>query len=118
MLNAKKCMQLVHYFYTNGLKNAVGKSIIKVTNTSLTGKPNSITQVTHQKGDIDRNYYDESGRQTKQISNNDHGFSNSHNYGKHGEHAHDYIYDDSGNLIDRPIRELNDKERKENGDIL
>lgn len=100
------------------LKNAAGKSIIKVERVKLTGEPNSITQITHAKGGIDRNYYDESGRQSKQISNNDHGFPNSHKYGEHGEHAHDYIYDDSGELIDRPIRELNDKERKENGDIL
>lgn len=106
------------YPLNHGLKNAVGKSIIEVEHTKLTGEPNSITQITHAKGGIDRNYYDESGRQTKQISNNDHGFPNIHNYGEHGEHAHDYIYDDSGNLIDRPIRELNDKERKENGDIL
>ena len=102
----------------SGLKNADGKSIIKVTKTSLTGKPNSITQVTHQKGGIDRNYYDGSGRQSKQISNNDLGHPKAHNYGNKGEHAHDYIYDDTGKLIKRPIRDLNDKERKENGDIL
>lgn len=39
-------------------------------------------------------------------------------YGKHGEHAHDYICDESGKLIGRPPRELNPVERKENGDIL
>ncbi len=105
-------------FDGDGLKNAAGKSIIKVAHTSLTGKPNSISQITNKNGGIDRNYYDESGRQKKQISNNGHGHPKAHKYGKHGEHAHDYIYDDSGNLIDRPIRELNDKERKENGDIL
>lgn len=102
----------------DGLKNADGKSIIEVVKTSLTGQPNSISQVTNAKGGIDRNYYDESGRQTKQISNNDHGHPKGHNYGEHGEHAHDYIYDDSGKLVGRPIRGLNDTERKENGDIL
>lgn len=100
------------------LKNAAGQSIIKVTSTSLTGKPNSITQVTNRKGGIDRNYYGDTGRQIKQISNNDHGHPKSHKYGKHGEHAHDYIYDDDGKLMGRPIRELSEKERKENGDIL
>ena len=100
------------------LKNAAGNGIIEVEHTELTGTPNSITQVTNKKGGIDRNYYDESGRQSKQISNNNHGHPKSHNYGEHGEHAHDYIYDDSGKLLSRPIRELNDKERKENGDIL
>lgn len=103
---------------TNGLKNAAGQSIVKVANTSLTGNPNSISQVTNSKGGIDRNYYDETGRQLKQISNNDHGNPKEHKYGSKGEHAHDYIYDDAGKLIGRPSRDLNDKERKENGDIL
>lgn len=102
----------------DGLKNAVRKDIIEVEHVQLTGEPNSITQITHAKGGIDRNYYNETGRQTKQISNNDHGFPNTHKYGEHGEHAHDYIYDDSGELIDRPIRELSDEERKGNDDIL
>ena len=100
------------------LKNAVGQSIITVTKTSLNGPPNKITQKTSQHGGVTRNYYDKSGRQIKQISNNDHGHPKQHNYGKNGEHAHDYIYDKNGKLIGRPTRELNDKERKENGDIL
>ncbi len=100
------------------LKNAVGQCIIKVEHSDLTGKPNSITQVTNKKGGVDRNYYGSDGKQTKQISNNDHGHPKAHDYGEHGEHAHDYIYDDSGELLDRPSRELNDEERKENGDIL
>lgn len=100
------------------LKNAVGKSIIRVEKTSLTGKPNSITQETNKKGGINRNYYDENGRQKKQVSNNNHGNQKAHNYGKYGEHAHDYIYNDAGTLIGRPARELSDEERKENADIL
>ena len=100
------------------LKNAVGQRIIKVEHSDLTGKPNSITQVTNKKGGVDRNYYGSDGKQTKQISNNDHGHPKAHDYGEHGEHAHDYIYDDSGELLDRLSRELNDEERKENGDIL
>lgn len=106
------------YSKGNGLKNAAGKSIIEVTHILLTGEPNSITQVTHKKGGIERNYYDDTGKQIKQIANYDHGLPKQHNYGEHGEHAHDYIYNDSGELIGRPIRELNDEERKENGDIL
>lgn len=39
-------------------------------------------------------------------------------YGKNGEHAHDYVYDDNGHLLERPHRELTEKERKENADIL
>lgn len=55
---------------------------------------------------------------SKQISNNDHGHPKQHGFGKHGEHAHDYIYDENGDLIERPIRDLTDEEREENDDIL
>lgn len=99
------------------LKNAAGKDILEVKKTTLTGKPNSITQVTGKKGGIDRNYYDKNGKQYKQISNNNHGNARMHPYGKNGEHAHDYVYED-GKLIDRPSRELTENERKENQDIL
>lgn len=102
---------------TDTLKNAAGQDIIKVKRSTLTADPNSITQVIKKKGGIERNYYDETGRQYKQISNNNHGNPKQHPYGKNGEHAHDYVYED-GKLIDRPTRELTEDERKENQDIL
>ena len=102
---------------TDTLKNAAGKDIIKVKKSTLTAEPNSITQVIKKKGGVERNYYDEKGKQYKQISNNDHGNAKQHPYGKNGEHAHDYVYED-GKLIDRPVRELTEEERKENQDIL
>lgn len=37
---------------------------------------------------------------------------------KQGEDAHDYMYGEKGNLIDRPMRELTDQERKDNADFL
>lgn len=100
------------------LKNAAGQSIIRTSKTTLKGPPNSITQKENAKGGIDRNYYGSESRQVKQISNNNHGNSKAHPYGKNGEHAHDYLYDEDGNLIRRTIRELTDAEREENGDIL
>lgn len=99
------------------LKNAVGKPIIKVQKVSINATPNAITQKVSKKGGIDRNYYDENGRQYKQIANNDHGNSKMHPYGKNGEHAHDYIYNENGN-VRRTTRELTEEERKENADIL
>lgn len=99
------------------LKNAAGQDIIEVKKASLTAEPNSITQVIKKKGGIERNYYDDTGRQYKQISNNNHGNAKQHPYGKNGEHAHDYVYED-GKLIDRPTRDLTEDERKENQDIL
>ena len=53
-----------------------------------------------------------------QIHSGDHGSPKQHPYGQHGEHGHDFIRDEDGKIIDRTTRELTDKERKENGDIL
>lgn len=105
-----------HNKYT--LKNAVGKPIIEVKKTLLRGEPNSITQLVSKKGGIERNYYDETGRQYKQVANNNHGKPKAHPFGVHGEHAHDYVYDEEGHLVSRKIREMNKIEREENGDIL
>ena len=100
------------------LTNAVGRPIIKVDKVLLTGQPNTITQIVHAKGGIDRNYYGSDSRQFKQISNNGHGHTFEESLGMHGEHAHDYIYDENGFLLDRPVRELTEDEREENRDIL
>lgn len=101
-----------------GLTNAEGFPIIEVKKNNIIGEPNTITQRTGKNGGIERNYIGSDGKQYKQVANNDHGNPKQHPFGNHGEHAHDYIYDDKGNLIDRPVRELNDTERKENADIL
>ena len=100
------------------LTSASGQLIMEIKKTTLKGVPNSITQKTSGKGGIERNYYDNYGRQSKQISNNDHDKPKQHPYGKKGEHTHDHICDTKGILIDRPIRELTDTERKENSAIL
>lgn len=60
--------------YKNLLTNSVGKPIIKTSKTSLTGAPNSITQRENSKGGIERNYYDEYGKQKKQVASQDHRF--------------------------------------------
>lgn len=100
-------------------RNAAGQTVKIVNRVKLTGEePNSITQRVNKKGGIDRNYYDENGRQFKQISNNDHGHKNESKFGKHGEHGHDY---DCEHLPADPrseARELTAQERKENADIL
>ncbi len=102
----------------NTLTNTAGQTIIKVSKSNIAGPRNGITQKTNAKGGIDRNYYGPDGRQTKQISNNGHGHKVEEALGKHGEHAHDYIFDAEGHLCGRPSRELTDAERKENSDIL
>lgn len=92
--------------------------IIKVDKTTLTAEPNSITQVTNKSGGIDRNYYGSDGKQTKQISNHNHGNPKNHPFGDNGEHAHDYVNDKQGIPRHGKARALTDTERKENADIL
>lgn len=98
--------------------NAAGHDIIKVEKATLIFKPNSITETVGRHGGINRNYYGETARQSKQISNHDHGNRKEHPFGEKGEHAHDYVYDENGKLIYRTKRPLTKSERKENADIL
>lgn len=91
--------------------------IINVEKTSLFADPNSITQEVLRNGGVNRNYYDNEGKQIKQISNHNHGNATRHPFGKNGEHAHDYVWE-KGKLVGRPVRELSESERKENRDIL
>ena len=105
----------------NMTTNAVGKTvqIDYGHSNSLKGPPNGIVQRVGKKGGIDRNYYDENGNQIKQVSNNGHGNKEDEKLGTHGEHAHDYFYNESSELANRSrSRELNDEERKENADII
>lgn len=98
------------------LKSGKARQIITVDKSLTKGIPNSVTQRTNKKGGIDRNYYGSNGLQSKQISNHNHGNSKEHPYGKNGEHAHDYIWDNNDFI--RIPRPLYDTEIKENGDIL
>ncbi|MGN0631035.1 MAG: phage minor capsid protein, partial [Ruminococcus sp.] len=100
-------------------KDAAGNKVYIVKRTVVkNGPPNGITQRENSKGGIDRNYYDSNGDQIKQISNNDHGHKKESQFGKHGEHKHDYIKNEQGNLVHGEPKELSEIERKENQDIL
>lgn len=100
------------------LTNAAGHAITPVKRVALFGEPGSITQYATSSGGVNRNYYGYDGRQTKQISNHNHGNAKAHQLGKHGEHAHDYTFGSDGKLTRSEARELTDDERKENDDIL
>lgn len=103
----------------NKLQDAAGHDIIKKSKASIVGKPDTITQVVTAKGGITRNYYDSSGRQYLQISNNGHDHKKEGSIGRHGEHAHDYFWNEDGTLKKRcPARELNENERRDNADII
>lgn len=113
--------QLILQLHGNRQKtktNAAGHDIIRVQKATLINAPDTITEVEAKKGGINRNYHGHSGYTFKQISNNNHGNAKRHPYGKRGEHAHDYVYDEDMKLIYRTTRELTDEERKENEDIL
>ena len=92
--------------------------IKEVNKVTLQAEPNSITQRVNSKGGIDRNYYGADGWQYKQISNHNHGNSKEHPFGKNGEHAHDYSYNDERKLTRSRQRKLTKKEKREIGDIL
>lgn len=81
-------------------------------------KPFAVVDTLSQNGkQHDRTFYDSEGRMTLQISNGPHGNPKKHPFGQHGEHVHDILWK-YGVIVDRPVRELTDKERKENADIL
>lgn len=65
-----------------------------------------------------RTFYGEIGFKKKEITNHDHGFPAKHPYGQHGEHAHDYEWDETGRFKNRTTREITQEERKENRGIL
>lgn len=64
-----------------------------------------------------RSYYDESGQRIKDVHVSDHGNPKQHPYGKHGEHANEFHWE-NGKPVSKTTRELNEEERAENNDIL
>ena len=105
--------------------NSAESGIIKVdrvmtghSGTPKKAEPNSIIDhKTNGKTDV-RTFYDEKGLKAKDINTDSHGNLKRHPYGNNGEHAHDYEWDNKKRLKNRTTRELTEKERKENADIL
>lgn len=68
---------------------------------------------------IDRTFYNEKALLSNQVHSSHHNKPNQHPYGKNGEHSHDFIWnEDEDKIVERTTHELNDKQRKENKDIL
>ena len=65
-----------------------------------------------------RTFYDYRGMKGKDITNHDHGNPKKHPFGDHGEHAHDYRWNEDGSLNNRTKRDITEKEKKENEDML
>lgn len=102
----------------NGGIIKVNKVVTGHNGTPKTSAPNAV--VDHRsdnKTDV-RSFYNGDGLKFKDINTTSHGNPKHHPFGKNGEHAHDYEWDKNGHLKNRTTRELTEKERKENKDIL
>lgn len=87
--------------------------------TPKIAEPNIVIDHKDKDGKVDiRTFYGNDGYKKKDIHTTDHGHPKQHPYGKHGEHAEDYFWDEDGKLKQKNRRELTDKEREENKDIL
>lgn len=70
-------------------------------------------------GKVDvRSFYGKNNLKVKDIHTTNHGNPVRHPFGTNGEHAHDYEWDSEEKLKHKTARELSDKEREENGNIL
>ena len=82
-------------------------------------EPNCIIDHKNIDGIVDiRAFYNEEGLKKLEINTTNHNRPKYHKFGKHGEHAHDYVWNENGEIVERTVRELSDKERKDNDDIL
>ncbi|MDS4805178.1 minor capsid protein [Streptococcus pneumoniae] len=103
----------------DGIIVSVSGTTIGHTPPGKIGLPNSVVQHNATNGDVlGRTYYDARGFKTKDVHFTNHKQPARHPYGKIGEHAHDFVFDDEGKFVSRSTRELTDDERKENQDIL
>jgi SPP1 gp7 family putative phage head morphogenesis protein len=87
---------------------------------TVKGEPNSVIQI-ETKNQINRDFYDSNGWLTKQIHGGPHGNPKMHPFGKKGEHAHYWIYEEKeGKYIvkNRNPSEIKDNDYEENKDIL
>ena len=111
---------------SEGVANEYTYDIIKPTKvisghdgTPKSSKPGDVIDHLGKDGKTEtRTFYGESGFKEKDITNHDHGNAKEHPYGNKGEHSHDYKWTESGSLEERTTRELTDREREENRDIL
>lgn len=75
--------------------------------------PNSIVDHKSVTGETDvRTFYNENGAKSKDIHTTDHGNPKRHDYGKNGEHVHEYEWYDDESLKSNIRRDLTPDERK------
>ncbi len=110
----------------SSVENPSESGIIKITKivsghtgTPKIAKPNAIIDHKMESGSVDvRSFYDSKGWKIKDIHTTDHGNPKRHPYGNHGEHVHDYVWNDDGTLKEKMDRALTDEEKERNSDIV
>lgn len=108
------------------LSNKENDAIIKVSKkieghagTPKKSMPGNVIDHVGKTGTVEtRTFYGDDGLKLKDITTHAHNNPRRHPYGEHGEHAHDYTWDESERLKEKITRELTEQERKENRDIL
>ena len=111
---------------SKSLENTGGSSKIKASKTisghSSTPKqyePNSVIDHIDKDGTVNaRGFYNNAGIKEKDMHTTNHGNPKTHPFRNNGEHGHDYEWDKDGKLKNKTKRELTEKERKDNSDIL
>lgn len=80
---------------------------------------NSVIDHVDENDKVDtRSFYGDDGYKKTDLHTNDHGNPKMHNYGKNGEHAHDYDWNEDGSLHNKTTRSITDEEKERNSDIL
>lgn len=92
--------------------------IIKADKSNVKGTAYGVNLVTSKKGGKTWNFYDGSGLQYLQVSDNDHGHKKESVFGTHGEHAHWYNVDGKGIPRHGKAIEIPEYVRKALGDQL
>lgn len=83
------------------------------------GTPNSIIDHLDSNGMVDvRTHYDSNGEKDWELHTSDHGNPKMHPFGEHGEHVHEYSWNDDGRLRSKQERDLTTLEKEANEDIL
>lgn len=82
-------------------------------------KPNAVVDTLSRAGkQHDRTIYDAGGNLRLQIHGGDHGQPKKHSYGEHGEHCHEYTWEEGNKKPDRTSRNATETERRQHFDIL
>lgn len=82
-------------------------------------RPNGIIDKKADDGKVtERAFYDSEGLKKSSIHTDNHGNPKTHSFGKHGEHVTEFYWNADGSLNRKTNRELTEKERSENDDIL